>query len=154
MINNLFLVFTTEKTGGLFDFDGTLPLIVVQFLVLMNILNFILFTPLTKIIEEREVYVNKILEEASKKLAQANELNDQYNNKLVKISKEINNNISLITKFYKESLEIENKNSQKSIDEFLGKLTYNFDKKRLQILSNLQKEVNILSTQIISKIIS
>lgn len=154
MINHLFLVLNTEKPGGLFDFDGTLPLIAFQFLILMLILNFILFTPLTRVIEEREIYVNNILEQASKKLAQANQLNESYNNQLAKFGKEINNNVIIVTKLYKESLEFENKTSQKSIDEFLEKLTNNFDEKRLKILSNLQNEVDKLSTQILSKIVA
>ena len=38
---NSILIIGTEKTGGLFDFDGTLPVIAIQFVLFMFILNFI-----------------------------------------------------------------------------------------------------------------
>ena len=45
-----FLLLTIEeKSGGLFDFDGTLPLTIFEFLVLMFILEKILYKPLSNI---------------------------------------------------------------------------------------------------------
>ena len=42
MTEHFILFLATEKTGGLFDLDGTLPLIAIQFLALMFLLNLIL----------------------------------------------------------------------------------------------------------------
>ena len=41
MIDQLFLTLSSEEKGGLFDFGITLPLVAIQFLALMFILNII-----------------------------------------------------------------------------------------------------------------
>ena len=46
MNNYTFLTLAAEDAGGLFDFGPTLPLIVIQFLALLFILNIILYNPL------------------------------------------------------------------------------------------------------------
>ena len=46
MIDQLFLTLSSEEKGGLFDFGITLPLVAIQFLALMFILNIILYNPL------------------------------------------------------------------------------------------------------------
>lgn len=54
MINQSFILLSA---GGLFDFGATLPLLAIQFLVLMAVLNLILYTPLLKTIDDRTSYV-------------------------------------------------------------------------------------------------
>ena len=43
-----------EKTGGLFDLDGTLPALMLQFAILVQVLRVLLFQPLQKILQQRE----------------------------------------------------------------------------------------------------
>jgi F-type H+-transporting ATPase subunit b len=52
MINLSILISTSEVSGpgGLFDIGATLPLVAIQFLLLMVILNIILYSPLLAII--------------------------------------------------------------------------------------------------------
>ena len=59
MVNFSILISNLEVIGpgGLFDIDATLPLVAVQFLLLMVILNVILYTPLLSIIAERNQYI-------------------------------------------------------------------------------------------------
>jgi len=73
MINLSILISSSEVSGpgGLFDINATLPLVGIQFTVLMVILNIILYSPLLTIIEERKEYILSYLAEASEKLAQA-----------------------------------------------------------------------------------
>ena len=46
-----------EVEGGLFDFDATLPLMAIQFIILAALLNALLYKPLGKAIDERGSYV-------------------------------------------------------------------------------------------------
>ena len=80
MINFSILISLSEieGPGGLFDINATLPLVAIQFILLMVLLNVILYSPLLTIIEERKEYVLSNLAEASEKLAQAKELTTQY----------------------------------------------------------------------------
>ena len=76
MINLSRLISSSEVSGpgGLFDMNATLPLVAIQFILLMVVLNVILYSPLLTIIEERKEYILSHLAEASEKLAQAKEL--------------------------------------------------------------------------------
>ena len=43
-----------EKAGGLFDIDGTLPALMLQFAIFVQVLRVLLFQPLQKILQQRE----------------------------------------------------------------------------------------------------
>ena len=60
--------------GGLFDLDATLPLMAVQVVLLTFILNSLFFSPVGRVVEEREGYVTTSRAEAKQKLAQAERL--------------------------------------------------------------------------------
>merc|ERR1712231_45998 len=67
MVNFSILISNSEVTGpgGLFDIDATLPLVAIQFLLLMVILNVILYSPLLSVITERNEYILNNLAKAS-----------------------------------------------------------------------------------------
>jgi F-type H+-transporting ATPase subunit b len=90
MINLSILISSSEVSGpgGLFDINATLPLVAIQFILLMVILNIILYSPLLTIIEERKEYILSRLAEASGKLAQAKQLTTQYEQDLETARKE------------------------------------------------------------------
>ena len=90
MINFSTLILSSEVNGpgGLFDIDATLPLVAIQFLLLMVILNIVLYNPLLTIIEERKEYILTNLGKASELLAQANNLTAQYEEELTSVRKE------------------------------------------------------------------
>jgi len=151
-ISILFLA--SEKPGGLFDFDGTLPLMAIQFLALMFLLNFILYTPLLNVINDRNQYISKNLASASSILSQSNQLIKQYETELAKARKEAQLEISTLQKLHKSILETEARSSQKVIDEFLVKITNSFKAKKDKVLVSLESEIDSLSSQIISKILA
>ena len=43
----------TEGAGGLFDFNATLPLMAIQFILLTVAFTFIFYKPVSKVIDER-----------------------------------------------------------------------------------------------------
>ena len=90
MINLSILISSSEVSGpgGLFDIDATLPLVAIQFLLLMVLLNVILYNPLLTIIEERKEYILTNLSKASELLAEANTLTTQYEQELDSVRKE------------------------------------------------------------------
>ena len=68
----------TEGAGGLFDFNATLPLMAMHVIVLMVVLTFIFYKPVSKVLDEREAYISGNLSQASEKLIKADELYKQY----------------------------------------------------------------------------
>jgi F-type H+-transporting ATPase subunit b len=76
------IIALAEGAGGLFDFNATLPLMAIQFILLTVVLTFIFYKPISRILEERETSISANLTDASKKLLKADELYKQYDEQL------------------------------------------------------------------------
>lgn len=63
-----------EKTGGLFDIDGTLPVLLVQFFLLVQLLSFLLFNPIQRILKQREEEIENNLKNARISLEEVEKL--------------------------------------------------------------------------------
>jgi F-type H+-transporting ATPase subunit b len=150
MINFSIFISSSEVTGpgGLFDLNATLPLVAIQFLLLMLILNVILYNPLLTIIEERKEYILRNLTEAALILAEANQLTKQYEQKLNKIRKEAQLEIAKSQKIHKEILEIEVKISQTYIDGLLDTITRDLLAKKEIAFNNFDEIVQSLAIKI------
>lgn len=153
MLKFSYLYLIAEKPGGLFDFDGTLPLIAIQFLILMFSLNVLLYTPLLKIIDDRSKYIANNLQEASLILSKANQLSSQYEEEFSKIKKEVELDSLTLQNLHKNVLETEVLFSQKTFDNYLIQTITNFDSEKEKILTSLDEEINSLSSEIIIKIV-
>jgi len=155
MINLSILISSSEVSGpgGLFDINATLPLVGIQFTVLMVILNIILYSPLLTIIEERKEYILSYLAEASKKLAQAKKLTTQYEEDLEKTRKEAQLEIANSQNIHKEILEIELEISQKYIDSLLKTISADLLEKKKTTLANLDTSVKTLCAEVETKLL-
>jgi len=150
MINLSILISSSEVSGpgGLFDFDATLPLVAIQFLLLMVILNIILYNPLLTIIDERKEYILTNLSKASETLAEANKLTVQYEQELDSVRKEAQLEITNSQKIHKEILEVELNISQKYIDNLLDTITNDLFAKKGIALNSLDEVVQSLCESI------
>jgi len=144
------LISTSEVSGpgGLFDIDGTLPLVAIQFVLLAVILNIILYSPLLTIIEERKEYILTNLSKASEILAEANKLTTQYEEELENVRKEAQLEITSSQKIHKEILETELNISQKYIDNLLDTIIKDLLAKRNIALNSLDDVVQSLCSDI------
>jgi len=150
MINLSILISSSEVSGpgGLFDINGTLPLIAIQFVLLTVILNIILYNPLLTIIEERKEYILTNLGKASEVLAEANKLTTQYEQELTSVRKEAQLEITNSQKIHKEILEIELNISQKYIDNLLDTIQKDLFAKKDIALNSLDEIVKSLCVDI------
>ena len=150
MINFSTLILSSEVNGpgGLFDINATLPLVAIQFVILMFVLNIILYTPLLTIIEERKEYILTFLGKAAEILAEANVLTAQYEEELTNIRKEAQLEITNSQKIHKEILDLEINISQKYLDNLLDTITTDFDDKKTSALNNLEDSVQSLCDDI------
>jgi len=154
MINLSILISSSEVSGpgGLFDINATLPIVAIQFILLMVILNIILYSPLLTIIEERKEYILSHLAEASEKLAQAKELTSQYEQELETARKEAQLEISNSQNIHKEILDIELDISQKYIDSLLETISSDLINKKKTALDNLETSVQLLCSEVENKL--
>jgi F-type H+-transporting ATPase subunit b len=150
MINFSILISSSEVSGpgGLFDINATLPLVAIQFVLLMFILNVTLYNPLLTIIEERKDYILTNLSEASDILRKANELTTKYEQELEDVRKQAQLEITKSQKIHKEILEVEVNISQKYIDSLLDNITKDLLDKKEIALNNLDEIVQSLATNI------
>jgi len=150
MINFSLLICNSqiEGPGGLFDINATLPLIAIQFLILMFVLNILLYTPLLKIIDERNEYILNNLTKASQILVNANELTAQYEQELDDIRKEAQLEIINSQKIHKEIFEVELNISQNYINNLLETITTDLINKRTIALNSLETIIESLCFEI------
>jgi F-type H+-transporting ATPase subunit b len=154
MVNfsTLFLSSEISGPGGLFDFDATLPLVAIQFLLLMVILNTVFYNPLFIAITERNDFILNNLAKASEVLTKANKLTAQYEQELTSIRKEAQLEITNSQKIHKEILEIELNISQKYIDNLLDTITRDLVNKKNIALNSLDTIVQSLCLEIENKL--
>jgi F-type H+-transporting ATPase subunit b len=154
MVNFSILISNSEVSGpgGLFDFNATLPLVAIQFVLLMLILNIILYNPLLTIVEERKEYILNNLAQASEILTQANELTSYYEQELNKVRKEGQSLVTEGQKIHKELLDVELDASQVYLDKLLDANIEDLINKQKIALSNLDKLVESLRYEITKKL--
>ena len=150
MINFSILISSSEVSGpgGLFDINATLPLVAIQFLLLMVALNVVLYNPLLTVIEERKEYILTNLSEASNVLAEANKLTAQYEQELEDVRKQAQLEIAKSQKIHKEILEVEVNISQKYIDNLLDTITKDLLDKKNTAFNSLDTIVQSLCVEI------
>lgn len=150
MVKMQLLICSSEINGpgGLFDIDATLPLVAIQFLLLMVILNIILYNPLLNIISKRNEYILNNLNKSSENLLKSNELISQYEEELTAIRKEAQLEITNSQRIHKEILEKELSISQKYIDSLLDKITKDLLDKKNTAVNSLDNIVQSLCLEI------
>ena len=151
-MNHLSILIAVEGPGGLFDINATLPLVIIQFLLIMVILNVILYSPLLQVITERNQYILNNLSKASEILADSNKLTTQYEQELDIVQKEAQIEIKNSQKIHQEILEIELDISQKYIDNLLDTITVDLTNKKNLALNNLDSIVEVLCLKIETKL--
>jgi len=153
-MNQQIFLFLAEETskGGLFDIGATLPLVAIQFLLLMFILNIILYNPILTVVDERNEYVLDNLSKTSDMVLVASELILQYEQELIATKKEARTEITKLQKIQKERFDNELKISQESVDKLVQKILNNFSNKKANVIDNLQNEIDSLSTQMLNKL--
>nr|QUE28681.1 AtpG [Porphyrostromium japonicum] len=145
----------TEEAGkgGLFDFNATLPLMVLQFLVLMTLLNTIFYKPVSQVLDDREEYVRSSLSKASDDLLQADKLVSQYEKDLANGRKSAQ---QIISKSKKEAQEIvvgRLQDAQKEAEALVLAASKQLNEQKKNALQTLESQVDVLSDQIKAKLL-
>jgi F-type H+-transporting ATPase subunit b len=152
----IFIVLTKNTKGGLFDIGATLPLVALQFLILMFILNVILYKPLISIIDKRDENIFNNLSKASEILLTASNMTNKYEESLNLTKKESKQSITELEKLQKEKFDKELQISQKAIEILIQKILKKFAAEKENILNKDNKIINnqilLLSQQITKKL--
>ena len=143
----------TEGAGGLFDFNATLPLMALQIILLSVVLTFVFYKPVSKVIDEREAYINGNLTTASEKLIKADELYSQYDEQL-KIARV--NAQTVIVQSEKEAKDIvaaEINDARQDAAKLIERTNKDLEVQKTQALEQLETQVDELSQLIKEKLL-
>lgn len=141
------------KEGGLFDINATLPVMAVQFLILMAVLNAIFYKPLTKAIENRADYIRQNQLDAKERLAKAEKLAEQYETDLGESRKKAQ---SIIVAAQEEAQKIASKKmaeAQQEAQQKREQASLEIEQEKQQALQELDQQVDSLSRQILEKLL-
>jgi len=144
---------SSDGPGGLFDFNATLPLVGIQFVVLMFVLNIIFYAPITQILEERDTYIRKTLKEASDVVVKANEISSEYEQKMEEARKQAGLKMASTEQETKALINEELRLTQKDISKLISSGTEELNLQKDLSLKTLQERVDTLSEQIKAKIL-
>jgi len=157
-MNTFFMLATnllamTEGAGGLFDFNATLPLMAIQFVLLMVVLTFIFYKPVSKVLDDRETYISGNLTQASEKLIKADELYKQYDEQLKTAKVSAQATVSKAEKEAKDLVALEVTQSRKDAAELIEKTNKELEAQKSLALQQLEKQVDELSQLIKEKLL-
>ena len=142
-----------EGAGGLFDFDATLPLMAIQFILLTVVLTFVLYKPVAKVIDEREAYINGNLTTASEKLIKADELYSSYDAQLKEARISAQSIIGKSEKEAKDVVALEIEQARKDAAKLIEQTNRELESQKSLALQQLETQVDELSQLIKEKLL-
>jgi len=143
----------TEGAGGLFDFNATLPLMAIQFILLTVVLTFIFYKPVAKVIDERETYINDNLTTASEKLIKADELYKSYDDQLKTARVDAQAIVAQYEKEAKDVVAQEIDEARKDAAKLIDKTNKELESQKSLALQQLETQVDELSQLIKEKLL-
>jgi F-type H+-transporting ATPase subunit b len=143
----------TEGAGGLFDFNATLPLMAIQFVLLTVVLTFIYFKPISKVIDDRENYINDNLTTASEKLIKANELYNEYDEQLKTARVNAQGIIAQSEKEAKDIVALEINEARQDATKLIERTNKELETQKSLALKQLETQVDELSQLIKEKLL-
>ena len=143
----------SEGAGGLFDFNATLPLMALQFVLLTVVLTFVFYKPVSTVLEERETLINTNLSSASEKLLKADELCKQYEEQLKEAKKDAQSIISVAETEAKEIVALEISQANKDAASLIQQTEKELEAQKQLALQKLETQIDSLSQLIKEKLL-
>lgn len=137
----------------MFDFDATLPLMAVQFLILMAVLNAVFFKPLTKALDERDNYIRQNYKDAEDRLTKTEQLSRQYDQELAETRKSAQ---AIIIAAQNEAQEISNQRiaeAQREAQQAREQAAAQIEQQKQEAMQSLESQVSTLSHQMLEKLL-
>ncbi|WP_204154042.1 F0F1 ATP synthase subunit B' [Leptolyngbya sp. CCY15150] len=143
----------SEGGGGLFDLDATLPLMAIQFLLLMVILNAVFYKPLGKSIDDRDNYIRTTQAEAKERLEQTKRLTQQYETELASTRRQSQTVIAEAQAAAQKIAAEQIAQAQQEAQAQREQVQRELDQQKTEALASLESQVGALSEQILDKLL-
>lgn len=139
--------------GGLFDINATLPLMAIQFVILVALLNMVFYKPLTKAIEDRAEYVRKNLADAREKKEKSENLAKQYEQELFDVRRKSQEIIGTAQAEAQKIISSQMQEAQQEVAKQRQEAAAQIENEKANALTSLEQEVDTLSNQIVTKLL-
>lgn len=158
MTNSSFLLAlqaaSIESKGGLFDFNATLPLMALQILLLVAVLDILFYKPIAKVIEQRDQYVRGNLVKASEMLSKAESMMKRHEQDVEKERKEAQLIMSTAEKEAQELVAKQLGETQIGLEALMSDTLEQLNIQKEETVNALRKQVPALSEQVKVKLLN
>jgi len=137
----------------MFDFDATLPLMALQFLLLAALLNVIFYKPLTKVLDDRDNYIRTNNLEAGDRLAKAERLTKEYEQQLGDARRQSQATVEAAQAEAKKITAEKIAEAQKEAQAQREQASVEIEQQKQEAMRSLELQVDALSRQILEKLL-
>jgi F-type H+-transporting ATPase subunit b len=137
----------------MFDFNATLPVMALQFLLLAALLNAIFYKPLTKVLDERENYVQGNKVSARERLDKAERLTKEYEQQLADARKKSQAVMASATEEAQKVYATQVAEAQKEAQGQREQASREIEQQKQEVMRSLEQQVDSLSQQILDKLL-
>ncbi|HAG82008.1 MAG TPA: F0F1 ATP synthase subunit B' [Cyanobacteria bacterium UBA11162] len=137
----------------MFDFDATLPLMAVQFLLLVAVLNVVFYKPLSKVLDDRDNYIRTNQLEAEERLSKAKMLARQYQEQLAEARRQSQAIIASAQADAKKIATEAIADAQREAQAQREEAQREIDRQKQEAMQALEQQVDALSRQILEKLL-
>ncbi|NJO77700.1 MAG: F0F1 ATP synthase subunit B' [Cyanobacteria bacterium RM1_2_2] len=139
--------------GGLFDIDATLPLMAIQFLVLVALLNALFYKPIGKAIDDRSNYIRTNQADAQERLSKAENLAKQYEQELADTRRQSQAVIAQAEADAQKIAAQKLAEAQQEAQTQREQAQHELDQQKQAAMQALEQQVDALSRQILDKLL-
>jgi F-type H+-transporting ATPase subunit b len=141
------------EKGKLFDFDATLPLMAIQFVILVAVLNKLFYTPLGKVLDDRAEFISGGLGGVKARLTEAEELTKQYERELAETRREAQAVIATAKADASKIAAGQIAETQQAAQVQREQAQQEIDRQKQSAFAALEPQVEELSRQILTKLL-
>jgi F-type H+-transporting ATPase subunit b len=137
----------------MFDFDATLPLMALQFILLAVILNAVFYKPLGKVLDERAEFLRVNGEDTKEKLAKTEALTKEYELQLAEARKQSQ---AILATAQAEAQKLAAQNMAQAEAAALAQkeaAALAMEQEKASAMQALEQQVDALSRQILEKLV-
>ena len=137
----------------MFDFDATLPLMALQFVLLAIVLNAIFYKPLNKALDERAEYIRSQKAGERERLVKAEQLTKQYEQQLGEARRQSQEIIAAAQADAKRTADEQIAQAQREAQARREQAAQEIEQEKQTAMQPLEQQVEALSRQILEKLL-
>ncbi|QCE16255.1 F-type H+-transporting ATPase subunit b [Vigna unguiculata] len=141
------------EKAALFDFNLTLPIIMVEFLFLMVALDKIWFTPLGKFMDERDAMIREKLNSVKDTSSEVKQLEEKANAVMAAARAEIAAALNAMKKETQAEVEEKIAEGRKKVEAELQEALANLERQKEETIKSLDSQIADLSEEIVKKVL-